>query len=163
MLFPQVTYPVVVWGLYAGIAAAAIGTTVSRFRSGKAVRTLIDSGATSPENAKTAVELELTGGARRSLCGTLYGKLFFCANEDEATLSRRGAHSRKDPYAKPRLDMSKARFYLPKDKEYQATERFPRPSVAALAVGLVILTAIFAVLHFFLPSLISNVVSSFKG
>lgn len=162
MLFPQVTYPVVVWGLYAGIVAAASATTVSRFRSGKAVRALITNGALSPENAKTADELGLTGVSRRALCGTLYGKLFLCTNEDEAAISK-SKHGKRNPYEKPRLDMSKARFYLPKDKEYQATERFPKTSVAALVLGLVILTAVFAALHFFLPSIVSFITNSFKG
>lgn len=159
MLFPQVTYPIVVWGLYAGIAAATVMTTVSRFRTGKTVRTLIEHGALSEDNAKTAGELGLTGGAAKALRGTLYGKLFVCANESEAATSK---HGKRNPYDKPKLDMSKARFYLPKDKEYQATERFPKPSIPALLLGLVALTAFFAVLHFFLPAIVSAVTTAFK-
>lgn len=161
MLFPQVTYPIVVWGLYAGTVAAAIATTVSRFRTGRAVRALINNNALSPENAKTADELELTGGARRTLCGTLYGKLFLCANADEAAVSK-SKHGKQNPYKKPRLDISKARFYIPKEKEYQAAQRFPKPSVFALVVGIAVLTVLFIALHFFLPSIVSSVTSAFS-
>ena len=164
MLFPQVTYPVVVWGLYTGIAAAAVGTTLSRFTTGGALRSLIAEGATSPESAKTAAELGLTGASARALRGSLYGKLFICANEVDAQKPRKGSHKKRasQPQSpKKRLDMSKARFYIPKEKVFQATDRFPRPSILALLIGLAILTALFVLLSIFLPSIVSLIISSF--
>ena len=165
MLFPQVTYPVVVWGLYAGIAAAAIGTTVSRFTTGGAVRALIAGGATSPEKAKTAAELELSGASVRALRGSLYGKLFICANEAEAVKPSKRKAKKKNPgqpeRTKKSLDMSKARFYIPKEKEFQAEDRFPRPSIFSLIVGLAALTVLFFLLSIFLPSLVSLIISAF--
>ena len=164
MSFPQITYPVVTWGLYAGIAAAAIASTASRFTTGNAIRTLIAEGATSPENAKTADELGLTGGSRRALAGSLYGKLFLCANESEAAKPPK-RRKRKKPaaYEKKKLDMKKARFYLPKDKEDEALARFPRTSVISLVAALVLLTAAFTLLHFFLPSLVSAFTGAFTN
>ena len=161
MLFPQVTYPIVIWGLYSGVVAGAVGTVVARFTTGSAVRALIAEGATDPENAKTARELGLSGLSRRALHGSLYGKLFLCANADEAKKPSRRKKPRE--YEKPRLDMPSARFYLPKDKEDEALARFPRPSVPGLVVGIILLTALFTALHLFLPSLVDVFISSFTG
>ena len=160
MLFPQVTYPVVVWGLFAGIAAAVLGSTASRFRTGRAIRALTASGAASPESAKTAAELDLSGGAARALGGALYGKLFFCANVDVARVP-----SKKPPRdgKRPRLDMQKARFYLPREKQAEALERFPKISIPGLVAALVLLTAGFVLLSLFLPSIVDLVTSTFTA
>jgi hypothetical protein len=159
MIFPQITYPVVIWGLYAGITAGAIGTAVSRFTAGEAVRALLSEGATSPEDAKTADELGLSAFGRRTLHGSLYGKLFFPANAEDAAIPSK---KKRPSYKKPRLDMKKARFYLPKDKEYEALERFPKQSPVSFVIALVLLTAFFTLLHFFLPSLVSLFISAFS-
>ena len=158
-MFPQITYPIVIWGLYAGVVFAAIAATVARFTTGRAVKALLTEGATSPENAKTAAELDLSGASARALRGSLYGKLFVCANEKDAAIKPK---KKPKEYKKPRLDMSKAKFYLPKDKEFQAKERFPRPSIVSLVVGLVLLTVIFVLLRIFLPSIVEIVISAFS-
>ena len=158
-MFPQVTYPVVIWGLFVGVAAAAIITTLSRFAAGSAVRALLAEGATDKENAKTAAELGLSALGRRALRGSLCGKLFLVANGLEA---EKPSKKKRSAYQNPRLDMSVARFYLPKDKEYEALERFPQRSITGLIVGLVLLTALFTALHFFLPSLIDIITSYFS-
>ena len=155
-MFPQVTYPVVIWGLFAGIAAAAIGAFASRFRAGLAVRTLIEKGAASPESAMTAAELGLSGGAARALRGALCGKLFVCANESEALTSAKHAKDQKK-----RLDPDKARFYLPEERQDEAASRFPRSSPVALIVALALLAAGFAALHVFLPTIVDFVTKTF--
>ena len=160
MLFPQVTYSVIIWGLYVGIVAAAIAVSLSRFTTGSAMRALIAEGATDKESAKTADELGLFGRSRRVLRGSLCGKLFIVANPDEAEQKRRG---KPDPYKRPKLDMTVARFYLPKDREGEALERFPLQSVPKLIVALAVLTGFFVLLHFFLPGLIDIMISAFPG
>ena len=160
MLFPQVTYSVVIWGLYVGIVAAAIVTSLSRFTTGNAVRALIAEGATDKENAKTADELGLFGHSRRVLRGSMRGKLFIVANPDEAEIKPK----RKRPeYKMPKLDMNIARFYLPKEKEGEALERFPLQSIPKLILALVIITGFFAALHFFLPPLVDMMISALPG
>ena len=158
MLFPQVTYPVVIWGIYAGVALGAIISVLSRFSTGNTVRALLAEGATDKQSAKTAAELGLTGLSRRALRGSLCGKLFIVANPLEAEVPRRGKPS---PYKKAKLDMSVARFYLPKEREYEALERFPRQSIVKLVLALVLLTAFFILLHMFLPSVVALIIGAF--
>lgn len=158
-MFPQVTYPVVIWGLYAGIATGAIISSLSRFTTGKTVRALLSEGATDRESAKTAKELSLSGLSRRALHGALYGKLFLCANLEEAAIPSKKMRS---AYGKTKLDMRTARFYIPKDKEYEALERFPDRSLIPLIPALVFLTAFFVLLHFFLPTIVSVFISAFS-
>ena len=159
MLFPQVTFPVVIWGLYAGIAAAMIGTFASRFRSGRAIEALLSKNASSAGHAKTAEELGLDGAAKRALHGAYFGKLFFCANLDEAEIPSK---KNRKKYKKPRLDMSKARFYLPETKEYRAMRLVRHTTVTSLASGLFLLTAMFLLMHMFLPSIIDIMISAFR-
>ena len=159
MLYPQITYPVVIWGLYIGVAAAAIIITLSRFSTGNTIRALLAEGATDKASAKTADELSLRGLSRRALHGSLLGKLFILANPLDAEIRPKG---KRDPYKKPKLDMKIARFYLPKQKEYEALERFPRQSVVKLIVALVILTAFFVLLRQFLPYIVGAVIGAFS-
>ena len=159
-MYPQVTYPVVIWGLYVGIVAAAIITVLSRLSAGSAVRALLAEGATDKQSAKTAAELGLSSLGRRALRGSLCGKLFLVANPLEAEKS---AKKKRSAYQKARLDMSAARFYLPKEREYEALDRFPRQSIPAHVAALVLLTAFFITLHFFLPSIVELAVNSFPG
>lgn len=160
MLFPQVTYSVVIWGLYAGVVAAAIAVTLTRFSTGEAIRALIAEGATDKERAKTADELGLFGRTRRVLHGALLGKLFIVANPTEAKITRNG---KQNPYKKPKFDMKTARFYLPKEKESEALDRFPQQSMRKLILALALLTGFFVLLHFFLPSLVGVMISAFPG
>ena len=122
------------------------------------MRALLAEGATDKESAKTAAELGLSALGRRSLHGSLCGKLFLVANPLEAEIPSK---KKRTAYKKPKLDMKAARFYLPKDREYEALDRFPKQSFAALVVGLILLTAFFTALHFFLPSLVDVAVGYF--
>ena len=159
-MFPQITYPIVIWGLYAGIVAGAVGTAFSRFTAGAAVRALLAAGATDRKSAVTADEMGLSSLARRALRGSLFGKLFICANVPEAEIA---AGKKRNPYKKPRLDMKKARFYLPKEREYEALERFPRQSVFPFIAAVALITALFVLLHFFLPSIVDIFVNAFTS
>ena len=160
MLFPQVTYPVVIWGIYAGIFVAAIAVSLSRFTTGSAVRALIAEGATDRESAKTADELGLFGRSRRVLRGSLLGKLFILANPLDAEIKPK---NKRNVYKKPKLDMNVARFYLPKEREDEALERFPLQSIPKLILALALLTVFFVLMHLFLPGLIDIMISAFPG
>ena len=160
MLFPQVTYSVVIWGLYVGVVVAAIAISLTRFTTAGAVRALIAEGATDKESAKTADELGLIGRSRRVLRGSLCGKLFIVANPLEAEIAPK---RKRNAYKRPKLDMEKARFYLPKDRADEALERFPLQSIPKLVLALALLTAFFVVMHLFLPGLIDIMISAFPG
>ena len=147
-----------IWGLYVGIVAAAIIASLSRFAAGSAVRALLAEGATDKQSAKTADELGLSALGRRALRGSLCGKLFLLANGLDAEIPPK---RKRSVYRNKKLDMKIARFYLPKDKEYEALDRFPERSFVGLIAAIILLTVFFIALHIFLPSIVNMFINAF--
>ncbi len=102
------------------------------------------------------------GVSGKLLCGDLYGKIFVCSNEAEC--ADKAKKPKSNPYKRAKLDISKARFYLPEEKRYEAEARFTddRTNPLTLAVGLILLAAVFVALRFAAPKLIGILKNSFK-
>ena len=160
---PLLSLNIVIWGIYIGIVAAMIASSVTKRITGRTVRALIDAGAFSPESAAGASALGLKGASARVLCGQLYGKLIFCPNEYYARTVPYDPE-KENPYKTPALDMDKAVFYIPEEKKFEAEERFcSRTSpVWSIILYALLLGAAFAALSFAAPKLIGAFTSVFN-
>ena len=159
-----VNLDVVLGGLYIGAAAACIAAAAVRNNVSKTVNRLLSEGAADKVSAKTAAELGLGKLGRKVLCGQLYGKLIFCANEYYVRTDRDKPEKKQNPYKNPPLDMDEARFYIPEEKRYQAQVRFPKKGIPVLGViaAIVILGVVFAAARLVAPKLISMLSSVFS-
>jgi len=152
-------YDVIIWGITAGIVIAAIISYISSRATSKAVKNLLDKGAFSPDTAITAEEAEIENPS--ILTGTLYGKIFVCANEMDS-LSEKSA-KKPNPYKRPKLNMDSARFFIPEEKKYEAEARFAdnAPKLIYYIVGIIITVIFFGIVRFFAPKLVTLLINSF--
>ena len=150
----MIDYDVIIFGILAGLVAACVAYFVRRRSVGRAVNAFFAAGATSPEAARTAAELDVP---ERLLRGDLYGRIFVCANEFDSLAQT------KKKTVRPTLDMTKARFYIPESKRAEAEVRFTQdqPKVWTLILGIAVLCAAFVAVRIFAPELIRITLNSF--
>ena len=142
-------FPLIIWGLYIGIVAGALGSILFRVYSSRIIKALLSSSASEESTAKTLEEL--------GLAGKPFIRYYL---KDDSVLRRsvlvcEGAHApvkagkfRRFWYEKflrttlpEKIDFSKARFYIPEENRIAAELRFqeekhPVRNFVFAAVGL---------------------------
>ncbi len=146
-----------------GLVCAAAWETYTRTALGKFVRALLGQECTSPETAKTLMELGFFRNTtiRRELKrGINLRKIVLCREKEELRASTddgTGERAEKNADATPyEMDLLTAHFYIPQDLRYRAEVRFEKKGSGWLAlVGTAILSVILAsLLCRFLPSIL---------
>ena len=158
----------ILFGLVLGIIFASYLVIFNKRVYGDFVRSLIEENCSSPATAKTLSELGyMKNSAVRSAIktGHEYRGIVRCPDADEYYSSReqaRGeyearvaASGEKAPaFSSPefKYDFAKARFYIPEDKHFTATERFEKKGTSVLsAVGITVISLVlfFVIIKFF--------------
>lgn len=152
----------VIWGICAGLIIALVSSYITKRTVGNVIGKMFAGGANSKENAKTAAELGINPKSR-VLCGQLYGKIIMCANEYQVRQDSRGevpTERKANPYKNPPLDMAKARFYIPEEKDFEAEERFctSKTSLLSVIMGIFAIIIMFAIIASY-----SELISDFLG
>lgn len=160
----DMSLPLIIWGICAGIVLGVIYALVCRTASGRLIKSLVRAGAADEASAKTLAELGL-------------GKNFLTRSLlKEGSSMRRSVMMTADAFReeKPskwqifwyktflrdeipqKIDFSKAKFYLPEENRIQAEVRYPVEAhpvfSGVLAVLLLIGVGVFAT--FALPELL---------
>ncbi|MBQ9759767.1 MAG: hypothetical protein IJW16_00300 [Clostridia bacterium] len=164
----------IVLGIAIGLIIAGAMIAYTKQVHGKFVRTVIRSGCTSPENAKTLSELGYfqNPSIRRELTKRVtFGKLVRCVEEDvqansssdhETSKASEVVNKRKSFSALFRvkkqefkIDFTTMHFYIPEDLRYRAEIRFERKGSTwgFFAIVAVITVVISSLLCIFLPDL----------
>ncbi len=161
----------IIFGLVLGIIFASYLVIFNKRVYGEFVRSLIGENCSSPATAKTLSELGyMKNSAVRSAIksGHEYRGIVRCPEAEEYYAAReqaRGeyearvaASGEKAPaFSSPefKYDFTKARFYIPEDKHFTATERFEKKgtSVLSATVITVISLVLFFVIIKFLPDI----------
>ena len=174
----------IIFGLTLGIIFASYLAIFNRRVYGDFVRSLIGENCSSPATAKTLSELGyMKNSAVRSALksGNTYRGLVRCPEAEEYYASREQARGEYEarvaasgekakPFTAPefRYDFTKARFYIPEDRHFTASERFEKKGTSVL--GAVIITVVSLLLFWailkFLPDvmqLLDNFVGTIKG
>lgn len=161
----------IIFGLILGIIFASYLVIFNKRVYGEFVRSLIGENCSSPETAKTLSELGyMKNSAVRSAIktGHEYRGIVRCPEADEYYAAReqaRGEYEARVAASGERApafsslefkyDFTTARFYIPEDKHFTATERFEKKGTSVLSA--IAITAISLVLFFliikFLPDI----------
>lgn len=174
----------VIFGLVLGMIFASYLVIFNRRVYGDFVRSLIGENCYSPETAKTLSELGyMKNSAVRSAIksGHTYRGLVRCPEAEEYYASREQARGeyearvaasgeKASPFTAPeyKYDFTSARFYIPEDKHFTASERFEKKgtSVLTAVVITVVSIALFWAILKFLPDimqLLDNFVGTING
>lgn len=172
----SVSLTVIVWALCIGLALGVIFYAVSRYSAGKTVKKLSDGKNNSAESAKTLAELGINASflVKKNLRdGQPLRKYIAIANEDECKTERKKNFFNslykffRSEDLPPKIDFSKALFYLPEESRHTAQVRFEAKSSS------VIVSLIFAIIFLLcavgislclpkLLELIDNMISAYK-
>ena len=147
----------IILGLAIGLIVASAMIAHTRSRLGGFVRTMLREDCTSPEKAKTLLELGYfqNPSIRRELKKRVtLGKLVCCKEEEEAHVEKLEGNTEKEnkPFV---LDFTSMHFYIPEDLRYRAEIRFEKKGsswgfFAIIAVATVIVAALMCI---FMPDL----------
>lgn len=174
----------IIFGLILGMIFASYLVIFNRRVYGNFVRSLIEENCSSPATAKTLTELGYmknsavrsairTGHTYRGLVRCPEAEDFYASREQargeyEARVAASGEHAK--PFSSPEFtyDFNSARFYIPEDKHFTASERFEKKGTSVLSA--VIITVVSIVLFWailkFLPDimqLLDNFVGTING
>ena len=160
----DVSFKLIIWGLYIGIVLGTLGSVIFRHYSGKIIKSLVRSSANSEETAKTLREL----GLNKSPFVRGYLK--------DDSLIRRSVMICDDPYKSAEhgkikkfwyekflrtpvpmsIDFNKAKFYLPEENRIAAELRFKEEKhpVRNFVLSAVILSAVALFAAFAIPELL---------
>ena len=161
----------IIFGLILGIIFASYLVIFNKRVYGEFVRSLIGENCSSPETAKTLSELGyMKNSAVRSAIktGHEYRGIVRCPEADEYYAAREQARGEYEALVAAsgerapafsslefKYDFTTARFYIPEDKHFTATERFEKKGTSVLSA--IAITAISLVLFFliikFLPDI----------
>lgn len=161
----------IIFGLILGIIFASYLVIFNKRVYGEFVRSLIGENCSSPETAKTLSELGYmknsavrsaikTGHEYRGIVRCPEADEYYAAREQargeyEARVAASGEHAPAFSSLDFKYDFTTARFYIPEDKHFTATERFEKKGTSVLSA--IAITAISLVLFFliikFLPDI----------
>lgn len=152
-----VTIRNVILGIAIGIIIASAMIVHTKCHTGKFVRKLLRENCTSPEQAKTLLELGYfkNPSIRRMLkSGVTLGKLVHCKELEEPS----GEESFTDETQKKKplaIDFSTMHFYIPEELRYRAEIRFEEKgsSWLSFAFVLILTVVISSLLCVFMPNL----------
>lgn len=161
----------IIFGLILGIIFASYLVIFNKRVYGEFVRSLIGENCSSPETAKTLSELGYmknsavrsaikTGHEYRGIVRCPEAEEYYAAREQargeyEARVAASGERAPAFSSLEFKYDFTTARFYIPEDKHFTATERFEKKGTNVLSA--IAITAISLVLFFliikFLPDI----------
>ena len=161
----------IIFGLILGIIFASYLVIFNKRVYGEFVRSLIGENCSSPETAKTLSELGYmknsavrsaikTGHEYRGIVRCPEAEEYYAAREQargeyEARVAASGERAPAFSSLEFKYDFTTARFYIPEDKHFTATERFEKKGTSVLSA--IAITAISLVLFFliikFLPDI----------
>ena len=163
--------PLIVLGIFLGIAIAFVATTFTKRVWGEMVRRLLAEEIHSAENAKTLSELSLGGNLflRRAVKGNVSLRRVVACREEEEFLQAQekkaaeleAEHSKKKARkvreASFRVNPDEHHFYIPEDCRYMASVKFDKQgtSLAKLIILLVLLLVCLFVVLLILPRLMT--------
>ena len=155
--------PLIVIGVFLGIAIALFVTVFNKRILGEMVRKLLSEESLSSESAKTLDELGLANHflLRHAVKGNVsLRRVVYCREEEEFLQKqeeeRQNAPSPKKFRAKPfRVDPKAHHFYIPEDQKDTAAAKFDKKgtSYVALGISLLLLLVLMIALLFALPKL----------
>ncbi len=161
----------IIFGLILGIIFASYLVIFNKRVYGEFVRSLIGENCSSPETAKTITQLGYmknravrsaikTGHEYRGIVRCPEADEYYAAREQargeyEARVAASGERAPAFSSLEFKYDFTTARFYIPEDKHFTATERFEKKGTSVLSA--IAITAISLVLFFliikFLPDI----------
>ncbi len=161
----------IIFGLVLGIIFASYLVIFNKRVYGDFIRSLIGENCSSPATAKTLSELGyMKNSAVRSALksGHTYRGLIRCPEAEEYYASREQARGeyearvaasgeRAPAFSSPefKYDFTTARFYVPEDKHFTATERFDKKGTGVLSAA--IITVVSLVLFFAIIKLLPDI------
>ncbi len=155
--------PLIVIGIFVGIAIALFASVFTKRVLGGMVRKLLAEEALSADSAKTLDELGL--GSHVLLCHAVKGnvslrRVVYCREEDqflqEQEEQKQASPSPKKFKSKPfRVDPKMHHFYIPEEQKETAAAKFQEKgtSIVSLCVLLIVLVVLLTVILFALPKL----------
>ena len=174
--------PLIVIGIFVGIAIAFVATVFTKRVLGEMARKLLDEEVHSAENAKTLAELSLGRNIflRRAVKGNVSLRRVVACREEEEFLRERESvaaefeearandpsrKKAKKPRVAPfRVDPDKHHFYIPADYRSMASVKFDKQgtSIGKLLILLVLLLICLVVVLLILPR-VMTLVNDFVG
>lgn len=170
----------IIFGMVLGIIFASYLVIFNKRVYGDFVRSLIEQNCSSPASAKTLTELGyMKNSAVRSAIrtGHTYRGILRCPESDEYFAAREQARGeyearvaasgeRAPAFSAPefKYDFSTARFYIPEDKHFTASERFEKKGtsvLSALTITVVSIVLFWAIIKF-LPDIL-QLLDNFVG
>ena len=160
-----------IWGMYLGIVLASLLALYEKRVIGKFVRTILQRGALSPENAVTLSDLgyERNPFIRRTLRGkTALSTLVYMPGEDHGLPEDPEPDEELHPIPAIRgkidLTSKNAKFYIPAPLRHRATIRFEQHGthVMGVVVAILIFAAVAILLLWGLPKVIDFVSGVFS-
>ncbi len=171
----MISVPLIVVGLFIGIAIALVASVFTKRVLGAPVRKLLSEGATSADSAKTLAELGLAKNwflAHAFRGNVSLRRVVRCREEDEflkeqeekACAEENAKKARKLRAAIFRVDPKVHHFYIPEEYRDMANVKFDKKgtSIGALVLLLVLLFVALIVLLLVLPRLM-GLVDDFVG
>ena len=137
----------IILGLTLGTVIAAALMFYTKTVHGKFIRSLLERGCNSPENAATLTELGMfrSDSVRRDLArGGALTRLALCVQREALLEAQNGENEgenaeKRDTYLDFHPDFTVARYYIPEDLRYRAEFRY---SKKGMSVGFFVLTVI---------------------
>ena len=179
-----ISVPLIIVGIFVGIAIAFVATVFTKRILGEMVRKLLSGQVHSPESARTLSELSLD--QHLFICHAVKGnvslrRVVFCREEEEFLREQEERRSeyeetkKKTPSGKKvkkfressfRVDSKRHHFYIPEEYRDMASVKFDKKgtSVGKLILLLVLLLIVLILLLVFLPrvmELLDGVVGAF--
>ena len=170
----------IIFGMVLGIIFTSYLVIFNKRVYGDFVRSLIEQNCSSPASAKTLTELGyMKNSAVRSAIrtGHTYRGILRCPESDEYFAAREQARGeyearvaasgeRAPAFSAPefKYDFSTARFYIPEDKHFTASERFEKKGtsvLSALTITVVSIVLFWAIIKF-LPDIL-QLLDNFVG
>ncbi len=161
---PMITLDMIVWAIAAGLILATVSAFVQRHIFGSFVETICRKQMFSPEKACTLDEIGAGSNflLRRALqSGSSLRKVVFCANEEEAALPVKNGFfaklARFFSYEVPaaRMDVRRARFYIPEDLHYTAEVKYETKgsSLPVVIASIVLIVLLALAVRYVMPQL----------
>ena len=147
----------VIIGIAIGIIIASAMIVHTKRSTGKFIRTLLKENCTSPQGAKTLLQLGYfkNPSIRRALkSGVTLGKLVVCKEQENTSTAE--SFARETQNQKPFvIDFATMHFYIPEDLRYRAEIRFEQKgsSVLSFVIVLILTIVISALLCILTPDL----------
>jgi hypothetical protein len=157
----------IIFGLILGIIFASYLVIFNKRVYGEFVRSLIGENCSSPETAKTLSELGYmknsavrsaikTGHEYRGIVRCPEAEEYYAAREQargeyEARVAASGERAPAFSSLEFKYDFTTARFYIPEDKHFTATERFEKKGtsvLSAIAITVISLVLFFLIIKF---------------